>query len=85
MDVLAKLENGEFVAMLPGSTVGEATRLAKRMDSAVANCILPVVDRGLQIVLRNGAAELKPAESAQELIGRARQIANAPATRQATS
>ena len=85
MDVLAKLEHGEFVAMLPGSTVGEATRLAKRMDSAVANCILPVVDRGLQIVLRNGAAELKPAESAQELIGRARQIANAPATRQATS
>ena len=29
MDVLAKLENGEFVAMLPGSTQAEANRVAK--------------------------------------------------------
>ena len=72
MDVLAKLENGEFVAMLPGSTQTEANRVAKRMCSATANCLLPVVDRELQIRLQHGIAELKPSETAQELIARAR-------------
>ncbi len=82
MDVLAKLESGEFVAILPGSTVVEATQTAKRMSNAAASCILPVVDRELQIILRTGAAELKPAESAQALLARARQTADEPSSRQ---
>ena len=72
MDVMAKLENGEFVVMLPGSTQSEASRVAKRMCAATANCVLPVVDRELQIRLQHGIAELKPSETAQELIARAR-------------
>ncbi len=69
MDVLAKLENGEFVVMLPGSTQTEADHVAKRMRTATANCVLPLVDRELQIRLQHGIAELKPNETAQELIG----------------
>ena len=40
MDVLAKLENGEFVVMLPGSTQTEAGRVAKRCASQlpIASC-----------------------------------------------
>ncbi len=85
MDVLAKLENGEFVAMLPGSTQAEARRVAKRMHSATANCILPAVDRDLQISLQHGIAELQPAESAQELIARARQSVVPPSPRTANA
>ncbi len=84
MDVLAKLGNGEFVVMLPGSTLVEANQTAKRMSNAAVGCILPVVDRELQIILCTGAAELKPAESAQVLLARARQIANEPSSRQAS-
>ena len=72
MDVLAKLENGEFVVMLPGSTQAEVARVVKRMRAATANCVLPLVDRELQIRFRHGIAELKPNETAQELLARAR-------------
>ena len=85
MDVLAKLENGEFVAMLPGSSQTEANRVAKRMCSAAANCLLPVVDRELQICLQHGVAELKPSETAQELIARARLELSTPAPRTANA
>ena len=85
MDVLAKLENGEFIAMLPGSTQTDANRIAKRMDSATAHCLLPVVDRQLQIRLQYAIAELKPTETAQELIARARLDLTTPAQRPANA
>ena len=52
MDVLAKLENGEFVVMLPGNTQAEAGQVAEAnadRNSAIAS--LPLVDRELQIAL----------------------------------
>jgi GGDEF domain-containing protein len=85
MDMLAKLENGEFAVMLPGSTQSEANRVAKRMCSATASCLLPLVDRELQIHLQHSIAELKPAEAAQELIARARQNLVPSAPRQANA
>jgi diguanylate cyclase len=85
MDVLAKLENGEFVVMLPGSSQTEGNRVAKRMDSAAASCLLPFVDRELQICLQHGVAELKPSETAQELIARARLELSTPAQRPANA
>src|SRR5262249_15779928 len=85
MDVLAKLENGEFVVMLPGSSQSEAGFVAKTMHSFTPNCLLPVVDRELQIRLQHGIAELKPGEAAQELIARARLGLAQPASRATTS
>jgi diguanylate cyclase len=74
MDVLTKLENGEFVVMLPGSTHSEVRHVVKRMQLATAKLILPLVDdRQLQIRFRHGIAELKANESAQELLARSRQ------------
>ena len=78
MDVMAKLENGEFVVMMPGSTKNETALVAKRMGSATENCILPLQDRELKIRLRHGIAEVKPNETAQELLARARQEVVAP-------
>ena len=74
-DVLAKLDLGEFVVMLPGKTQNEALLLVKKMRSATANCILPLVDRELHLQFVDGIVELKPKELAQELLARARQAA----------
>ena len=78
MDVLARLDNGEFVVMLPGQTQAEAGQLAKRMRTATSQCMLPPLDRELTFRFRHGVAELKPKETAQELLARARQAAVAP-------
>jgi diguanylate cyclase (GGDEF)-like protein len=85
MDVMARLDHGEFVAMLPGSTQGEVEQVAKRMRAATANCVLPLVDRELNFRFRHGVAELKPNETAQELLARARQAALAPPAPQRTA
>jgi diguanylate cyclase len=79
MDVMTKLENGEFVVMLPGSTLPEVSHVLKRIGGSTANCVLPLLDRELQIRFQQGVAELKPNETAQELLARARQsMATAP-------
>ena len=70
MDVLAKLENGEFVVMLPGSSKSEAGLVAKRIRAATTRCVLPLVDHELQIRLRHCIAQLKSHETAQELLAR---------------
>ena len=72
MDVMTKLENGEFVFMLPGSTEFDVQHVIKRMRAATANCVLPLVDRELLIRFQHGVADLKGQESAQELLARAR-------------
>jgi diguanylate cyclase len=79
MDTMTKLENGEFVVMLPGSASSEAGRIVKRMAALTANCMLPVVDRQLQIRFRHGISQLKANETAQEMLARARQeLAQSP-------
>jgi hypothetical protein len=49
------------------------------MRAETANCILPLVDRELQIIFVHSVAELKSNETAQELLARARQgVLNLP-------
>jgi diguanylate cyclase len=73
MDVLASLENGEFVVMLPGNTQSEAGQVAKRMRITMNSCSIPLVDRELHVRIRHSVAELAANETAQELLARARQ------------
>jgi diguanylate cyclase len=80
MDVMARLDHGEFVVMMPGCTQAEASQMARRMLAATAHCVLPLVDRELQFRFRYGVAELKPNETAQETLARARHEALAPAS-----
>jgi diguanylate cyclase (GGDEF)-like protein len=79
MDVLARMENGEFVVMLPGKTQAEAGQVLKRMRITTSQCAVPLKDREFNVRFRHGIAELKPNETAQELLARARQAASATA------
>jgi len=72
MDLLARLEDGEFVAMLPGSTQAEATQVAKRMQTAMANCTVPLSDQQARLNFSHGIAQLKPNETAPLLMARAK-------------
>jgi hypothetical protein len=47
------------------------------MRSSASNCKVPLVDRELQVRFRHGIAQLKPNETAQELLARARQAITA--------
>ena len=73
MDLLARLDQGEFLVMLPGNTQSDAARLAKRMRITMLNRGVPLKDRELHIRFRHGIAQLKPNETAPELVARARQ------------
>jgi diguanylate cyclase len=71
-DVVAALENGEFVLMLPNYTLGDVNQLAKRMRVLLSNCAIPQIDREMHLHFRHSIAELKGSETAQELLARAR-------------
>lgn len=76
-NVLAKIDVGEFLVMLPGRTKGESQAMAKKMQAAAANCVMPFVDRELHLTLLEGVAELHGKELAPELVARARQATQA--------
>jgi diguanylate cyclase len=85
MDVLAQLENGEFVAMLPGNTQAEAGQIAKRMKVTMNSCSVPMVDRELHVRIRHCVTELMASETAQELLARAKQSLHGAAGGKAAS
>jgi diguanylate cyclase len=82
-DLLVRLDDGEFVVLLPGNTETEAAQLVKRMRIAMANCVLPLKDRELELRFRHSIAELLPKETAQELLARARRDVPGVATQKA--
>jgi diguanylate cyclase len=72
MDLLARINDGEFVAMLPGSTEAEAHQIAKRMQVAMSNCLIPIRDQQTRLTCSHGVAQLKPNETAPLLVARAK-------------
>jgi diguanylate cyclase len=85
VDVLAPLENGEFLIMMPNYTLGEVGQVAKRMRLLLANCMIPQIDREMHLHFRHSIAELKAGETAQELLARARRGAAMWPTPEATA
>jgi diguanylate cyclase len=78
MDMMVRMDNGEFIVMLPGKTQAEAGQVLKRMRITTSHCVVPINDEELNVRFRHGIAELKPNESAQELLTRARQCLTEP-------
>lgn len=58
-DALARWGGEEFVVLLPHSTAAEATRLAERLRSLLADCTMPAVGR---ISASYGVAQWQPGE-----------------------
>lgn len=72
MDLLARLDDGEFIVLLPGSTLSEANQIAKRLQTPTANCAFPLQNERTQLRLTHGIAELRPNETAVILMARAK-------------
>ncbi len=72
MDLLAKLEPGEFGVMLPGSTDREAQMVATRIQTAISKCVIPMGGKQLQIEVSIGTCEVKPTDEADDMMKRAK-------------
>jgi diguanylate cyclase len=80
MDLLARLGDGEFVAMLPGSTQVEAAQIAKRIRTAMGSCVVPLGEQQIRLAFSHGIAQLKPHETAPLLVARAKSESKKSAT-----
>ncbi|NOY42144.1 MAG: diguanylate cyclase [Planctomycetes bacterium] len=76
MDLLGKLDDGEFVVMLPGSSEREALLVGNRVQSAIANCVIPLGDKQLRLDLEQGVTEVQPDDEAPTMLARAKATAN---------
>jgi len=78
MDLLGKLELGEFIVVLPGSSQREAMLVGSRVQTAIANCVIPLGDQQLHLEVQQGVADVKPDDEAQTLMDRAKQMMGQP-------
>jgi diguanylate cyclase len=72
IDLLARLEEGEFAVLLPGSTRTEANQIAKRLHMSAANCDAKISNVRVQLSVSHGIAEFRPSDSAESMMSRAR-------------
>jgi len=78
MDLLGKLELGEFIVMLPGSSQREALLVSSRVKTAIANCVIPLGDEKLHLEIMEGVTGVQPNDEAQTLMDRAKQVMEQP-------
>ncbi len=72
MDLLGKLDSGNYVVMLPGSSESEAKLVGKRVRSAIANCVIPLGDKKLSLELLLGLTTVEPEDDAKSIMARAK-------------
>lgn len=73
MDLVARLPDGRFVVMLPGSTKDDAVFVADRLSRNLFQSDIFLGDEASQLELRVGIAEVTPNDTAQSLVERAQQ------------
>lgn len=73
MDLLGRAEPGEFILMLPESTERDATIVGNRIQSALANCEIPLGTTRINLQSSLGMARVEPADDSATLISRARE------------
>jgi diguanylate cyclase len=74
MDLLGRSESGEFMVMLPGSSERDAMVVGNRIQSALANCAIPLGGTRITLQVSLGITEMEPADDANQLIDRARNL-----------
>lgn len=70
MDLLGRLERGEFVVMLPGSPKREATIVGNRVRNALANCPIPLGTTQLTLQLSQVATSVTPDDTSDSMLDR---------------
>ena len=73
MDLLGKLEPGDFVVMLPGSSKSEAKLVGSRVQTSIANCAIPLGDEQLSLDINWGIATVSSDDDSTQLLTRAQQ------------
>jgi diguanylate cyclase len=84
-DRLARLDDGEFAVLLPGSTRDEANQIAKRLHMSATNCDVQLHKERVRLSVTHGIAEFRTSDSADSMLARARLAADAEATQLASA
>lgn len=71
MDLLGKLEEGQFMMMLPGANKAGAETVAERAALALAGCSVPLGNKQIQLTTSMGVAEHETHDTATSLMRRA--------------
>ena len=72
MDLLGRLEGGELVVMLPGSSASAAKIVGQRVRTSISLCPVPLGDHQIRLELDMGVASVQPGEDARAAMESAR-------------
>jgi diguanylate cyclase len=72
MDLLGRSQPGEFIVMLPGSGEREANIVGNRIQTALANCAIPIGATRITLQVSVGICEVETIDDAAGLINRTR-------------
>ena len=64
MDLLARLEGGELIVMLPGSSASAAKIVGQRVRTSISLCPVPLGDHQIRLELDMGVSSVQPGEDA---------------------
>jgi diguanylate cyclase len=74
MDLLGRSEPGEFIVMLPGSSERDANIVGNRVQTALANCAIPIGSTRITLQVSMGVSEVEPTDDAPAFIARAKEL-----------
>lgn len=80
MDLLARLEGGELIVMLPGSSASAAKIVGQRVRTSISLCPVPLGDHQIRLELDMGVASVQTGEDAAAAMESARAQLDATAT-----
>lgn len=83
MDLLGKLDAGEFVVMLPGSSASAAKIVGQRVRSSISLCPIPMGAQQIRLALDLGVVSVQPDDDAAGAIARAKDELEAAAAAEA--
>ncbi len=71
MDLLGKLEAGEFIVMLPGSSPSAAKIVGQRVRSSISLCPISMGSQQIRLALDLGVSNVQPGDDAADVMTRA--------------
>jgi diguanylate cyclase len=72
MDLLARLEGGQLIVMLPGSSASAAKIVGQRVRASISLCPVPLGNHQIRLELDMGVASVQPGEDAASAMENAR-------------